>query len=163
MKLKDVIISEANGEYVAVNIGGEFNGMLKLNDTAAFIAETLQEERSFDEVVAKLREEYEIDEETEEGVEVIGVVWPEHKHKNKIYRYDPNGEILEDGDVVLIPSRDVHSNRDIIRKAAVAHGNHRVDPEMLKHPLKKIIGIVHRASYTESAQTEDVEKDVFEE
>lgn len=64
MKLKDVIISEANGEYVAVNIGGEFNGMLKLNDTAAFIAETLQEERSFDEVVAKLREEYEIDEET---------------------------------------------------------------------------------------------------
>ncbi len=105
----------------------------------------------------------EIDEETEEGVEVIGVVWPEHKHKNKIYRYDPNGEILEDGDVVLIPSRDVHSNRDIIRKAAVAHGNHRVDPEMLKHPLKKIIGIVHRASYTESAQTEDVEKDVFEE
>ena len=38
--------------------------MLKLNDTAAFIAETLQEERSFDEVVAKLREEYEIDEET---------------------------------------------------------------------------------------------------
>lgn len=64
MKLKDVIISEANGEYVAVNIGGEFNGMLKLNDTAAFIAETLQEERSFDEVVVKLREEYEIDEET---------------------------------------------------------------------------------------------------
>ena len=64
MKLKDVIISEANGEYVAVNIGGEFNGMLKLNDTAAFIAETLQEEGSFDEVVAKLREEYEIDEET---------------------------------------------------------------------------------------------------
>ena len=64
MKLKDVIISEANGEYVAVNSGGEFNGMLKLNDTAAFIAETLQEERSFDEVVAKLREEYEIDEET---------------------------------------------------------------------------------------------------
>ena len=56
MKLKDVIISEANGEYVAVNIGGEFNGMLKLNDTAAFIAETLQEERSFDEVVVKLRE-----------------------------------------------------------------------------------------------------------
>ena len=81
--------------------------------------------------------------EDEEGVEVIGVVWPEHKHKNKIYRYDPNGEKIEDGDIVLIPSRDVHRNRDIIRKATVAHGNHRVAPEMLKHPLKKIIGVIH--------------------
>ena len=84
------------------------------------------------------------DEETEDGVEVIGVVWPEHEHKNKIYRYDPNGETLEDGDVVLIPSRDVHSNKDIVRKAAVAHGNHKVAPETLKYPLKKIIAVVRR-------------------
>ena len=37
----------------------------------------------------------------EPGVEVVGVVWPEKKKKNKIYRYDPNGEILNEGDVVL--------------------------------------------------------------
>ena len=94
----------------------------------------------------------EIDEEyasTEEkpGVEVIGVVWPERPHKNKIYRYDPNGEDIHDGDVVLVPSRDVASNKDVIRKAAVAHGNHTVDPETLKYPLKKIIGVVkHKAA-----------------
>ena len=95
-----------------------------------------------------------IDEEVKEnaeGVEVIGVVWPEHKHKNKIYRYDPNGETVMDGDVVLIPSRDVHRNRDIIRKAAVAHGNHRVAPETLKHPLKKILGVVHVVPKSEVA------------
>ena len=88
----------------------------------------------------------EVYEETEEepGVDVIGVVWPEHKHKNKIYRYDPNGEEVEDGDIVLVPSRDVHQNRDIIRKAAVAHGNHKISPENLTHPLKKIIAVVKR-------------------
>ena len=87
-----------------------------------------------------------IDEETENGVEVIGVVWPERANKNKIYRYDPDGSVINDGDIVLVPSRDIHRNRDIIRKAAVAHGNHKVDPETLKHPLKKIVGIVKRRS-----------------
>ncbi len=91
----------------------------------------------------------EIDEEyvaTDEkpGVEVIGVVWPERAHKNKIYRYDPNGETLADGDEVLVPTRDASRDRDIVRKAAVAHGNHVVDPETLKYPLKKIIGVIRR-------------------
>ena len=81
---------------------------------------------------------------TEDGVEVISVVWPERAHKNKVYRYDPNGESLDSGDVVLVPSRDKERNRDIIRKAAVAEGNHRVDPSSLHHPLKKIIGVVRR-------------------
>ena len=91
----------------------------------------------------------EIDEEYTEsdehpGVDVIGVVWPERAHKNKIYRYDPNGETLNDGDIVLVPSKDVHRNKDVIRKAAVAHGNHKVDPSTLQHPLKKIIAVVKR-------------------
>ena len=63
---------------------------------------------------------------------------------NKVYKYDPNGERLTNGDVVLVPSRDVEKNREIIRKAAVAHGNHKVDPEHIHHPLKKIIGVVKR-------------------
>jgi hypothetical protein len=83
-------------------------------------------------------------EDDEPAVEVIGVVWPEKTKQNKVYRYDPNGERLTNGDVVLVPSRDVEKNREIIRKAAVAHGNHKVDPEHIHHPLKKIIGVVKR-------------------
>lgn len=64
MKLKDVIISEANGEYVAVNMGGSFNGMIKLNETAAFIAQAMQEETTAEEILKKLCAEYEVDEAT---------------------------------------------------------------------------------------------------
>ena len=80
----------------------------------------------------------------QEGVEVISVVWPGKEKRNKLYRSDPNGEQVSEGDVVLVPSRDMAQNRDVVRKAAVAHGNHRVDPETLHHPLKKIIAVVKR-------------------
>ncbi len=88
--------------------------------------------------------EEETEPEDENGVEVIEVVWPEKEKNNKLYRYDPNGEILNEGDVVLVPSRDVAQNKDIIRKAAVAHANHKVAPDHIKHPLKKIIAIIKR-------------------
>lgn len=86
----------------------------------------------------------EVYEETDEkpGVEVVGVVWREREHGNRIYRYDPNGNKLNDGDEVLVPTKA--SSREIVRKAAVAHGNHKVDPEMIKHPLKKVISVVKR-------------------
>lgn len=89
-------------------------------------------------------EDDEVIEDREDGVEVISVVWPGKEKKNKLYRYDPNGETVNDGDVVLVPSRDEGSNKSIVRKAAVAHGNHYVDPETLNHPLKKIIAVVKR-------------------
>ena len=84
----------------------------------------------------------------EPGVEIIGVVWPERAHRNKVYKYDPNGEQLTEGDMVLVPTRDAARKKDVIRKAAVAHGNHRIDPELLKHPLKKIIGVIKRRAET---------------
>lgn len=93
----------------------------------------------------------------EPGVEVIGVVWPEKPHKNKVYRYDPNGEILHEGDMVLAPTTDVGQNREVIRKAAVAHANHRVEPEHIKHPLKKIVGVIKRKS--EAALMPDIPSD----
>lgn len=96
----------------------------------------------------------EIEPEPEESVEVIGVVWPEHKNKNKIYRYDPNGEKLDAGDIVLVPTKDVARNKDVIRKAAVAHSNHRVPANTVTSPLKKIIGIVKRK--IEDALTPDI-------
>lgn len=104
--------------------------------------------------------EAEEDEEVEDGVEVVGVVWPEREKKNKVYRYDPNGEKVTQGDIVLVPSRDEAQSRDIVRKATVAYGNHKVDPEALKHPLKKIIGIVKRkaeAALMPKAEAEETE------
>ena len=80
----------------------------------------------------------------EPGIEVVGVVWPERKDRNKVYRYDPNGETLDEGDIVLVPTRDAAKGHDVIRKVAVAHANHRVDPEHIRHPLKKIIAVVKR-------------------
>lgn len=76
------------------------------------------------------------------GVEIIGVVWPEHAGKNKIYRYDPNGQKVNVGDYVLVPSTDVAKSKQIIRKATVAHENMKVSPDMLTHPLKKIVAVV---------------------
>ena len=107
--------------------------------------------------LSEIEYEDEIDESYEgaEGVEVIGVVWPEREHKNKIYRYDPNGQTLDDGDVVLVPTRDAARDKIVIRKAAVAHGNHVVDPQILKHPLKKILGVVRHK--TMNALTPDSE------
>ena len=98
-------------------------------------------------------DEYAVDDD-EPAVEVVGVVWPEKTKQNKVYRYDPNGERLTAGDIVLVPSRDAAKNKNIIRKAAVAHGNHKVDPEHIHHPLKKIIGIVKRKA--EQALTPDI-------
>ena len=91
----------------------------------------------------------------EPGVEVVGVVWPERKNRNKVYRYDPSNEQLHEGDVVLVPTRDAARNREVIRKAAVAHSNHRVTPEHIHHPLKKIIGVIKRKA--EEALTAGVE------
>jgi hypothetical protein len=82
------------------------------------------------------------DEELDDGVEVIGVVWPEKPNRNKVYRYDPNGETLEKGDVVLVPTMDHSKNREVVRKAVVAHGNHKIDPANHPYTLKKIIGVI---------------------
>ena len=80
----------------------------------------------------------------EPGIEVVGIVWPERAHRNKVYRYDPNGEELHEGDIVLVPTKDVTKGKDVVRKVAVAHGNHRVDPEHIKFPLKKVIAVIKR-------------------
>ena len=68
MKLKSgIIINEINGDYVAVaagEAGKAFNGMIKMNGTAAFIAKTLQSEITEDGIVAALLAEYEVDAET---------------------------------------------------------------------------------------------------
>lgn len=105
-------------------------------------------------------EESEIVDET--GVDAIDVFWKERPEKT--YRYDPNGNKVENGDVVLVPTRDVHQDKDIVREAEVSRGNYKVDPDTLDNPLKKIIGVVRRkAEQVFTAMITPQEKDSEEE
>ncbi len=103
-----------------------------------------------------------IETESHPGVDVIGVVWPDKPKRNKVYRYDPDGEKVSVGDIVLVPTRDVASSKEVIRKAAVAHENHKVDPDTLLFPLKKIVGVLRRkiqgAVETQAAKKKDKKK-----
>lgn len=111
------------------------------------LAEAHQEEQL--EVLPEEPDCPEVDPVVEDGVEVVGVVWPEKTKQNKVYRYDPNGEQLEKGDVVLVPTRDNHKDREVVRKVDVSHGNHIIEPDTHPYVLKKIIGVIKR--HTETA------------
>lgn len=67
MKLKPgFVISKAGDDYVAVptgEAGKTFHGLVRNNSTAAFLLEQLKTEHSMDELVAKLLETYEVEEE----------------------------------------------------------------------------------------------------
>lgn len=65
--IREFILREIAGESILVPTGAtsqEFNGMITLSDTAKFIWENLEKVDSFEELVEKMLEEYEIDEET---------------------------------------------------------------------------------------------------
>lgn len=68
MKLKDGFITYNTGEenlLVATGEAGKsFNGIVRNNETAAFIAELLKNEITEDEIVNKILETYEVDEKT---------------------------------------------------------------------------------------------------
>ena len=65
MKIKDgFILRKIAGEDIVVPIGGniaDFNGVIRLNESAAFLWKTLQEEISKEDLVNSLIKEYEID------------------------------------------------------------------------------------------------------
>ena len=98
-------------------------------------------ETEVEEILASIpsTEEEIVDENT---VEAIDIIWEERNHRT--YRYDPDGNIVDEGDVVLVPTRDEASDKDIVREAEVARGNYRIDSATLDRPLKKIIGVVRR-------------------
>ena len=103
------------------------------------IATTEELDTEIEELIATIPQ---VEEPEESGVDVIDVFWKERP--DKTYRYDPDGNDVGDGDIVLVPTRDVHSDREVVREAEVARGNYKVDPETLDRPLKKIIGVVKR-------------------
>ena len=73
MKLKDTFITHtANNEQILVDTSGEFSGIVRNNDTAAFIVDCLEEETSIEEIINKMSEEYDAPrEEIKKGVEDV--------------------------------------------------------------------------------------------
>lgn len=64
MKIKDgFIIKQAADSFVVMQIGGElnFNGMITLNETGAFIWNGITEGLDENQIAAKLSEEYDTD------------------------------------------------------------------------------------------------------
>lgn len=114
----------------------------KIEEIEEVVDEVVEEEiEEIEEIIASIpmADEEIIDENT---VEAIDIFWEERTHKT--YRYDPDGNAVDEGDIVLVPTRDVHSDKEVVREAEVARGNYRIDPAELDHPLKKIIGVVRR-------------------
>lgn len=65
--VKEFILRNIAGECVLVPTGAttqEFNGLITMSDTAKFIWENIEKVDGFNELVEKMLEEYEIDEET---------------------------------------------------------------------------------------------------
>ncbi len=68
MKIKDgFILREVAGSYLVVAVGArvkDFNGMVNLNETGAFLWKLLEKGATEEEAVAELLKEYDVDEET---------------------------------------------------------------------------------------------------
>ncbi len=66
-ELKDMILTEIEGEWYAVPVGEaakRFSGMIRMNRTGKRIFELLMESKDQDGAVRQLMEEYEVDEAT---------------------------------------------------------------------------------------------------
>lgn len=59
MKLKDTFITHmSNGEQILVDVSGKFSGLIRNNDSAAYIVDCLKSDITVDEIVNKMNEEY---------------------------------------------------------------------------------------------------------
>lgn len=59
MKLKDTFITHmSNGEQILVDASGEFSGLIRNNESAAFIVDCLKQETTVEEIADKMYEEY---------------------------------------------------------------------------------------------------------
>lgn len=67
MKLRDgVIINEIDDQVMAVDAGNgheRFNGLIRMNKTAGFVAGLLQKETNLDEIVSAMTAKYDVAEE----------------------------------------------------------------------------------------------------
>ena len=59
MKLKDTFITHmSNGEQILVDVSGEFSGLIRNNESAAFIVDCLKQETTVEKIADKMYEEY---------------------------------------------------------------------------------------------------------
>lgn len=64
---KEFVLREIAGDNILVPVGKtalDFNGLITLNEVGAFLWGKLQDEITIDELVEKVLDEYEVDEET---------------------------------------------------------------------------------------------------
>ena len=68
MKIKEgLIIREVAGSYIVVAVGNavkDFNGIINLNETGAFLWKTLEKGATEEEMLQAMLSEYDVDEET---------------------------------------------------------------------------------------------------
>ncbi|MBO5060206.1 MAG: PqqD family protein [Clostridia bacterium] len=68
MKIKDgFILRKVAGNYIVIGVGQEavdFNGMITINETGAFLWEVLSKGATKEEMLSALLAEYDVDEET---------------------------------------------------------------------------------------------------
>ncbi len=93
-----------------------------------------------EEVIEEAPEVVPVEEEDKDTVEAIDIRW---ENDNRTYRYDPNGEVVDEGDIVLVPTT-IEALGETQREAEVARGNYRIPADEIKTPLKKIIAVVRR-------------------
>ena len=68
MKLKSTFITHNSGdEQLMISAGGDFNGMVKSNSTAAEIIDYLKNETTKEKIVAAMLEKYEVEREVLEA------------------------------------------------------------------------------------------------
>ena len=59
MKLIDTFITHmSNGEQILVDASGKFSGLIRNNESAAFIVDCLKQETTVEEIADKMYEEY---------------------------------------------------------------------------------------------------------
>ncbi len=139
----NTVIEEAELE-VEAETGEELEVMATVEEFDAEeigVEEEIEEDAEIEDILASIPS---ADEEfaEENAVDAIDVFW-EEKTKNT-YRYDPDGNTVGEGDVVLVPTIDEESDKEVIREAEVVRGNYKVDAATLDRPLQKIIGVVRR-------------------
>ncbi len=62
MKFRDdIVIAPANGESILVDASGKFKGMIKLNESAAFIASIFEKDTSIEDAIKLMINEYDVD------------------------------------------------------------------------------------------------------
>ena len=127
---------EADDEIVPLVIA-DFEDDLIEEDVET--VETVDAEETEEEETVEEPEEVKI----ENGVEVIDVIISEGESERS-YRYDPDGNAVAEGDVVLVPARDNESDKEVVREAEVSKGNYLVAEQEIESPLRKIIGVVRR-------------------